>query len=1099
MIAYRLALDIGTNSIGWCVLALDNTRQMTPASVIDTGVRIFSDGRNPKDGASNAVTRRQARSMRRNRDRFIERRNRLIKTLVAHGLMPEDGRQRRVLAELDPYELRARGVHERLSLHEFGRALFHLNQRRGFKSSRKGSSGDKESGPIKEAIRAQHDKIGDSTFGEYLYHRRQEGFSIRARLAKRRVVDEKGRERAQEYYDFFPAREVLVEEFNILWKTQAGYYPAQLTKLAHDQLENIIFFQRPLKPPVVGRCTFEQGENRAPKALPVVQRFRIYQEVNNLQVIEPRTLKGRPLFPHERDRLVSLMCRPTAKKNVKTIKEGELTFDKMRGELGLGPDHTFSHESDKRHGLDTDTTSAMLCHKERFGARWYELSAEEQEEIVLALLDVDDEDSLVCWLMEGWQLDREHAEAVINTPLVDGYGRLGITATRRILEQLMTDVIPYSEAARRAGYAHSEFDTGKRHDRLPYYGEVLERHLIPDPQEGGSPEAPLEKRYGKVNNPTVHIALNQLRRVVNEIIKLYGAPAEIHVEVLRDLKNSVKQKKEIETEQKKNQDENEKCAAQLRNEFNQAVNRENIQRLRLWNALPADNRVCPYTGENISAGILFSPKIEIDHILPFSRTLDDSMANKILCTQRANREKSNQTPHEAWSHDSEQWQAILDRIAILPKNKRQRFAEDAMERYMADRDFIARQLTDSQYITRLAREYLAVLFEPRESKVVCLPGRLTAMFRHHLGMDSILDEINPSRVQSNARRGEKNRDDHRHHAVDALVVGLIDRSFLQRAATIHARSEQEGIYSFLSDFAEPWPDFRASVREALAKIIVSHKPDHGIEDALHNDTAYGFARKEDPRGNAIHYVFIDAIDMKKLLNIKSKHLRAELVAHLTALSHNAVFQRLEAIDAGTGALDDLLANHEMSEKEIKARIQDFFMQRGIRRVRLIERIDLIPMRRRGEKSAPPYKGFKPGGNAYMTVFQISGQSVWKEEVVTLFDANSRRKGKNSTAIDTSPDTRRIATLFNLDMVEIEQGDSRRVFYIQKMVRDGRIYIAEHFEANTDSRNSDKENPFKFIVKTNADALRRAKARFLVVTPAGKIRYLSDDPDAIAST
>lgn len=1090
---YRLSLDIGTNSIGWCALALEtlNGRQ-NPDGIVDMGVRIFPDGRNPKDGSSNAVNRRMARAARRNRDRSVERRNRLIAALVTFGLMPEDGNQRRKLTELDPYELRNRGLREKLYLYELGRAIFHLNQRRGFKSNRKSDAKDKEAGAIKSALRDQQNAMlsaGARTFGEYLYLRRQDGESVRSRLKTKRIADAKGKEKNQDYYDFYPGRELLENEFDTLWQVQAEHHPSVLGKEARDKIRDIIFFQRPLKPQVVGKCTFERLEDRLPRVFPIAQRCRIYQELNHLQVLDTRTLKGTPLTLEQRDKLAALLCQPNGKKSGKS----EVSFDAMRKKLHLGEESIFSLESEKRKGLEADTTSALLSHKDRFGPRWYQIPVEGQEQIVGALLYEDDEEELISQLMENWEVDRKRAEEIACTPLPVTYGRLGITATRKILAELMQTVIPYSEAVVRAGYAsHSQLSSGKQWERLPYYGEVLERHVAPDPEQAGDPRATLEKRFGKVTNPTVHIALNQVRKVVNEIIKLYGPPAEIHVEVLRDLKNSLERKKEITAEQAENQAKNDECARRLRQEFGLPVNRENIQRIRLWTELKAADRVCPYTGETITEHNLFSEEIEIDHVLPWCRTLDDSMANKILCKRRANREKSNQTPFETWGNAG-YWPEILARSAVLPKNKRWRFADDAMQRYMKDRDFIARQLTDSQYIARLAREYLAVLFPADEAhKVVCLPGRLTGLFRHHLGLDEILDEINPGRKDSPVPKGQKNRNDHRHHAVDALIIGLMDRAFLQRAASISARLEKEGVYKMLENFPEPWANFHATAREALGKIIVSHKRDHGIAAALHNDTAYGFAKRPDNRGNAVHRVAVKDLEVTNLLAIKGKSLRAELFAHLAGFSLETAFKNLETLDdnkrKGTQALKEAIG---LDDKEIAVRIQAFFHDRGIRHVRVIEEIELVPIR---NQRGLTYKGFKPDGNAYLEVFKAASGPEWESEIVTSFAANAQGNGNHMTSGDTTEAPRRkVIRLFRQDMIEIEHNGQRHIFYVQKMSK-ATIALAEHFEANADSRDRDKKDSFNFLRKANAELLRKAAVRFLVVTPAGRVRYLSGERD-----
>ncbi|MEQ1667760.1 MAG: type II CRISPR RNA-guided endonuclease Cas9, partial [Sulfuriferula sp.] len=141
---YRLALDLGTTSLGWAMVRLDADNQ--PYAVIKAGVRIFSDGRNPKDGSSLAVTRREARAMRRRRDRLLKRKAGMMRSLIEHGFFPHDATQRKELELLNPYVLRAKGLNEALAPDEFARALFHINQRRGFKSNRKTDKKDNDSG-----------------------------------------------------------------------------------------------------------------------------------------------------------------------------------------------------------------------------------------------------------------------------------------------------------------------------------------------------------------------------------------------------------------------------------------------------------------------------------------------------------------------------------------------------------------------------------------------------------------------------------------------------------------------------------------------------------------------------------------------------------------------------------------------------------------------------------------------------------------------------------------------------------------------------------------------------------------------------------------
>jgi CRISPR-associated endonuclease Csn1 len=246
----RLGLDIGTNSIGWCLIEYDAEHDAGEA-IVDIGVRIFGSspqgaGRDPKSGASLAVDRRAARAMRRRRDRYIGRRSAFLEALVEHGLMPADADEAKLIAERDPYAIRARALSERLEPHEIGRALFHLNQRRGFKSNRKADRKvkDNEDGKIAEASRALTQAMaeeGADTLGQFLHGRTVK----RVRMSS----DAQG-------YDFYPQRSDIDWEFGRIWEEQARHHPALLTEKARLALHRILFFQRPLKDAKVGVCLF---------------------------------------------------------------------------------------------------------------------------------------------------------------------------------------------------------------------------------------------------------------------------------------------------------------------------------------------------------------------------------------------------------------------------------------------------------------------------------------------------------------------------------------------------------------------------------------------------------------------------------------------------------------------------------------------------------------------------------------------------------------------------------------------------------------------------------------------------------------------------
>lgn len=208
----RLGLDLGTNSIGWTLLKLEDG---SPAGIIKTGVRIFPDGRNPKDKTSLAVARRLARQQRRRRDRYLKRQKRLMKALITFGLMPSDEKDRKNLEHLDPYMLRAKGLDQELSPFELGRAIFHLSKRRGFKSNRNAEkTGDDDSGKVKSAIgktRLQMEVSRARTYGEWLNKRHVDRTGVRARTVGVGASSE---------YELYADRELIDDELKTLWAAQ---------------------------------------------------------------------------------------------------------------------------------------------------------------------------------------------------------------------------------------------------------------------------------------------------------------------------------------------------------------------------------------------------------------------------------------------------------------------------------------------------------------------------------------------------------------------------------------------------------------------------------------------------------------------------------------------------------------------------------------------------------------------------------------------------------------------------------------------------------------------------------------------------------------
>jgi CRISPR-associated endonuclease Csn1 len=828
---YRLALDLGSTSLGWAMIRLNSNNE--PNAIIKAGVRIFSDGRNPKDGSSLAVTRRAARAMRRRRDRLLKRKARMTDMLLRHGFFPKEEAARKALELLNPYELRAKGLDAALKPEEFARALFHINQRRGFKSNRKTDKKDNDSGALKQAIiglRSQLDKAGADgkarTVGELLHRRLQEKAGVRARYRETATIKDDGKRKIDKSYDLYIDRQMIEDEFDALWAKQSSLNPSIFTSNARDDLKDALLHQRPLKPVKAGRCTLMPEEERAPLALPSTQRARILQEVNHLRVLR-EGLQQEPLTLQQRNDLVAaLEANP------------KRSFTQIKKLLGLGGTVQFNFEDPKRQELKGNVTSAILSKPEHFGKAWFEFSEAKQDEIVLQLVKEESESALVRWLLEHADIHEAQAEVIASVVLPEGYGSLCLNALQRIILALREDVIPYSEAVVRAGFEHhSQLNpsaSGEILLELPYYGYPLRRFVA---FGTGKPSDPPEKQFGKIANPTVHIGLNQVRTVVNALIERYGHPSQVIVEVARELKQSKEQRDEANRKQAENQKRNERIRQQIAKTLNiseQRVRRTDIDKWILWEELSFDvaDRRCPYSGEQIGAHMLLSEKVEIEHILPFSQTLDDSLNNKTVALRAANRIKGNRTPWQArddfeksgWSYDG-----ILLRAERMPRNKRYRFAHDGYEQWLKkDQDFLARALNDTRYMSRVAREYVSLIC-PQGTRVI--PGQMTAMLRAKFGLNDILGVT-----------GEKNRNDHRHHAVDACVIGVTDQGLMQRFAMASADARDKALDKLVESMPDPWPNYRGHVERAVNAIIVSHKPDHGYEGAMMEETSYGIQR-----------------------------------------------------------------------------------------------------------------------------------------------------------------------------------------------------------------------------------------------------------------
>ena len=312
-----------------------------------------------------------------------------------------------------------------------------------------------------------------------------------------------------------------------------------------------------------------------------------------------------------------------------------------------------------------------------------------------------------------------------------------------------------------------------------------------------------DKEIQAIKNPIVITALFELRKLVNELIEEHGQLDEIKVEMARDLKISKSKRNQIRRNQKRLERENDRIKSEV--EKYTRITHESILKFKLWEEC---KRTCPYTGKAISITDLFSGEVQIEHIHPWSRSLNDSFGNKTLCWADENRKKGNETPFEFYGNDEANWSVIKERALKLFSdtkeypNAYQKFKRFVQQKF--DDDFTSRQLNDTRYISKEAKNYLSKIC----NKVTVSPGQATSNLRQKWGLNHILNTEN-----------SKSREDHRHHAIDALVMACTKVSYVQELSKWNRYNRKPE----LKCFPMPWKTFRYDAEKAIDNILVSHK------------------------------------------------------------------------------------------------------------------------------------------------------------------------------------------------------------------------------------------------------------------------------------
>jgi CRISPR-associated endonuclease Csn1 len=1003
---------------------------------------IEKDGR----GVSRNVERREARQIRKQLERRSRRKEKLLHLLQREGLLPDGSLEcsadrHAFLNKIDkeigcPYKLRARALDEKIELRELGRILFLLGQRRGFKSNRKSEPKKNEKlGAVKGGIKSLEERVveaGCRTIGEYFSTINSHKERIRTRYTSRKMYE---------------------DEFELIWDKQRTFYPELLTDSLKKTVRKTIFFQRPLKSQkgLIGECELEPKRKRAPWALLISQRFRYLQMLNNLELIDPNG-EIRNLSPEERAKVID-----------KLEYEGDLTFAALKKLLGYKRNEptTFNLERVDDKKLIGNRTASKLMPI--FGRkRWQSFSEDERDAIVEDWRSITKDEVLKKRGMTRWGLDEESAEIFSHVSLQDGYCNFSKVAIEKLLPALEKGT-PLQTAVREL-YP----------DRWERATEPLS--FLPSIEKSG---------LTSLRNPIVERALTELRHLANAIIKNYGKPGTIRVEMARELRQTSGQRGETHKANKARKKEREEAAGKICEE----VGIENPSRDDILRVLLADecDWKCPYTGKQIRMSDLLGdhPQFDIEHIIPFHRCLDDSYLNKTLCCADENRNvKKDQTPYEAY-HGTANWGDIIARVAKFKGNaarkKLERFKMTPEEFQEFAKGFTARQLNDTRWASRWAKQYLGLLYggikedgidAAGKQRVQTTSGPVTAFLRNTWGLNGILGD------------GDfKTRDDHRHHAVDAVVTALAEPSTVKMLSD----ASKCGLYGsrrLFSDMEAPWPGFRDEVEKTVKAIVTSHRVSKRVRGALHDRTLYGKPRYDED-GNQRVYL------RKSLKELNSSEI--ELIID------KGIRDKVQEIVDGsdpTKVFDD------------DSKLPRFNLGNGVKAV-----VKRVKVRHKFTKPFPlnseRYVMLKD--KHHIAYFRSCKSGKWEAEVVSIYEAYCRlcdgqpRRADYSSKEEWKEAWRAFRSrkqivqresyekgefLFSLsggDIIELdsENSASRDLFVVGTIEQDKRV----SYVPINDARPKKKIGTKGF--RSGPGKLQNKNCRKVVIGPLGNIQYAND--------
>lgn len=785
--------------------------------------------------------------------------------------------------------------------------------------------------------------FGKMTIGEYLMRRldANPNFSIKN-------------------HTFF--RKDYIDEYETIWATQSKFHP-ELTQDLRKRLFKIIFFQRPLKSQkgLVGLCELEHkeieindngnttrkviGPKVCPKSSPIYQEFRIWQRLNDIEItdkvegdktkltLEQKHTLAEELYVKEKLSKSEILKILYGKDKSKDMNFNDIPGNSTSAQLFKAYEQIMEmsgHEQkfDKLSGRQTVDFVRAVFNGLGFNTSVLEfdsnLRGKELEKSPLyriwhLLYSYEGDNSstgtegLVRKIMELYQFDNEdYAKEIAKINFKPEYGSLSAKALVRILPY-MKEGMQYSDACAAAGYKHSANSLTKEEIKNRELAERIE--LLPK---------------NSLRNPVVEKILNQMINVVNSVITTYGKVDEIRVEMARDLKKTAKEREETTQSINQAKQAHDNIEEIIKRDFGFAhVSRNDILRYKLYMELKDNGFHTLYSGKYIPYDQLFSNSFDIEHIIPKAKLYDDSYANKTLEARDVNLAKRNKTAFdfvkESYPERLEEYKSIIEDLfkrKVIRKNKRKYLLMTEEE---IPSDFLNRDLNDTRYIARKAIEILSQVVRVVTPTI----GSITDRLREDWQLIDIMKELNLPKYESaglvsvysdhNGKPIKKindwtKRNDHRHHAMDALTIAFTKPAFIQYLNNQKARSDKSSsIYAIERTemerrpdngkivFKAPMKDFRQEAKNQLEAVLVSIKSKTKVttqnknkpkkknqadrptvqttltpRGSLHNETVYGSRKQYRLKAEKVGAVFNE----EKISHVAKKAFREALLERL---------------------------------------------------------------------------------------------------------------------------------------------------------------------------------------------------------------------------